>query len=97
MKLIASSPKKKSTNAKLIKNEKTKSKKIVSDVDDDEVETSLRYSPLSLKKGSRREVMLGRQEEIKPLGQPGQYVSFPSTSLLLPFFNDNELYYWSSV
>ena len=31
--------------------------------------------------------MLGRQEEIKPLGQPGQYVNFPSTSLLLPFFN----------
>ena len=26
--------------------------------------------------------MLGRQEEIKPLGKPGQYVSFPSTSLL---------------
>ena len=35
--------------------------------------------------------MLGRQEEIKPLRQLGQYVGFPSTSLLLPFFNDNEL------
>ena len=36
--------------------------------------------------------MLGRQEEIKPLGQPGQYyVSFPSTSLLLPFWIENEL------
>ena len=42
-------------------------------------------SSLSLKNGSRREVMLGRQEEIKPLGQPGQYISFPYTSLLLPF------------
>ena len=41
--------------------------------------------------GSIREVMLGRQEEIKPLGQPGKYVSFPSTSLLLPFFNEYEL------
>ena len=29
--------------------------------------------------------MLGRQEEIKPLGKPGQYDSFPSTSLLVPF------------
>ena len=28
---------------------------------------------------------------IKPLGQIGQYDSFPSTSLLLPFINDNEL------
>ena len=37
--------------------------------------------------------MLGRQEEIKPLGQLVQYVSFPSTSLLLHFFNDNELSY----
>ena len=44
-------------------------------------------SSLSLKKGSsRREVMLGRQEEIKPLlGQLGQYLGFPSTSLLLHF------------
>ena len=33
------------------------------------------------------------RKEIKPLGQPGQYDSFPSTSLLLPFFNDNELSY----
>ena len=37
--------------------------------------------------------MLGRQEEIKPIGQPWQYDRFPSTSLLLPFFNDNELSY----
>ena len=36
------------------------------------------------------EVMLGRQIEIKPLGQPGQYV----TSLPLPLFNDNEQSYW---
>ena len=43
---------------------------------------------LSLKKGSRREVMLGRQEEIKPQRQPGQYYSFPSTTL----FNGNELF-----
>ena len=42
-------------------------------------------------KGSEREVTLGRQEEIKPIGQPGQYVFFPFTSLLPPFFNDNEL------
>ena len=53
--------------------------------------TLLEDSSLSLKKGSKREVMLRRQEEIKPLGQPGQYVIFPSTSLLVPFFNDNEL------
>ena len=45
----------------------------------------LQDSSLSLKKGSRREVMLARQEKIKPLGQPGQYDSFPSTSLILPF------------
>ena len=35
--------------------------------------------------------MLGRQEENKPLGQLGQYVGFPSTSLLLPFWTENEL------
>ena len=34
---------------------------------------------------------LGRQEEIKPLGQPGQYVRFPFTSLPLPFWTENEL------
>ena len=37
--------------------------------------------------------MLGRQEEIKPLGQPGQYMPFPFTFLLLPFINDNKLSY----
>ena len=36
---------------------------------------------------------MGGQEEIKPLGQTGQYVSFPSTFLLLPFLSDNELSY----
>ena len=51
----------------------------------------LEDSSLSLKKGSRREVMLGRQEEIKPLGQPGQYMHFPFTSLSLPFLTENEL------
>ena len=29
--------------------------------------------------------------EIKPLGQPGQYVRFPFTSLPLPFCTENEL------
>ena len=41
--------------------------------------------------------MLGRQVEIKPLGQLGQYLGFPSTSLLLHFFNDNELSSWKSA
>ena len=36
---------------------------------------------------------MGRQEEIKPLGHFEQYDSFPSTSLQLHFFNDNELPY----
>ena len=52
---------------------------------------SLKDSSFTVQKGSGREVKLGRQEEIKPIGQPGQHVSFPFTSLLLPFFNDNEL------
>ena len=37
--------------------------------------------------------MLGRQEEIKLLGQPGQYVRFPFTSLPLPFWIEYELSY----
>ena len=46
--------------------------------------------------------MLGRQEEIKPIGQPGQYVGFPSLPLPLPFtiiFIDNELSYskWRNI
>ena len=48
-------------------------------------------SSLLLKKGSRREVMLGRQEEIKPLGQPGPYMRFPFTSLSLHSLTENEL------
>ena len=36
--------------------------------------------------------MLGRQEEIMVLGQPGQYVRFPFTSLALPFWTENELF-----
>ena len=45
----------------------------------------------SLKKCSGRKVTLGRQEEIKPLGQSRQYDRFPSTSLPLPFFTENVL------
>ena len=41
--------------------------------------------------------MLGRQEEIQPLGQLGQYLGFPSTSLLLHFFNDNELSFYRTI
>ena len=37
--------------------------------------------------------MLGRQEEIKPLGQPGQYMRFLSLPFYYPTINDHELSY----
>ena len=37
--------------------------------------------------------MLGRQEKIKPLRQPGQYDRFTSPFIKVPFFTGNDLFY----